>query len=163
MEYWKNLNDIIREYVAGYIFWMDIWSGVPATDLECDFSIMVSNEMFREFFLPHIEQQTEWVERTIYHLDGPGALRHLDSLLELPKLNGIQWVPGDGAPPMSQWMDVLKHIQEAGKLLYVECADDEVEMILSGLQPEGLLIATKSATVERGREVLKLVERKTGR
>jgi hypothetical protein len=30
------------------------------------------------------------VERTIYHLDGPDAIRHLDALLELPALDGIQ-------------------------------------------------------------------------
>jgi hypothetical protein len=31
---------------------------------------------------------------SLFHLDGPGALKHLDSLLELDALDGIQWVSG---------------------------------------------------------------------
>ena len=163
LECWEKMNAIIHEYVEGYLFWMSIWSERPATDLQCDSSIMISNRMFREFFLGHIEQQTEWVERTIYHLDGPGAVRHLESLLELPKLTGVQWVPGAGAAPMSQWMPLLRRIQEAGKLAYVECEPKEVGAILKGLKPAGLLISTHTATVEEGKALLRLVERQAGR
>ncbi len=163
LDYWERMNAIIHEYVPGYLFWMNIWSERPATDLQVDFSIMISNEMFREFFLPHVAQQTEWVERTIYHLDGPGAARHLDSLLELPKLTGIQWVPGAGAPPMSEWMDLLKRVQKAGKLLYIACLPREVEKLVRGLRPEGLLLTTHAKTVQEGEELLRLVAKLTGR
>ena len=37
--------------------------------------------------VPALDQQTRWVERTVYHLDGPGAIRHLDALLSLPELD----------------------------------------------------------------------------
>jgi hypothetical protein len=163
LEYWKALQGVVHEYVEGWIFWMRIWSDKPATDLQCDFSIMISNEMFREFFLPHIEQQTLWVERTSYHLDGPGALRHLDSLLELPRLSSIQWVPGAGAPPMSEWIDVLKRVQDAGKLLNIHCQPREVRPILSQLRPEGLLISTECPDVASGKELLSMVERMSAR
>jgi len=158
---WKALTDVIREYVDGYFTWMRLWSEAPAIDLQTDFSIMISQNMFDTFFLPHIEQQTEWVGRTIYHLDGPGAARHLDSLLELPKLTGIQWVPGAGAPSMSHWIDLLKRVQSAGKLLYITCRNDEVEVLLSELRPEGLLINTYADSVRHGQEIIKLAERMT--
>ena len=161
LECFHNLMDVIHRYVDGYIYWMGIWSDRPSTDLQCDFSIMISPEMFDEFFLPYLEEQTEWVERTIYHLDGPGAARHLDSLLSLPRLTGIQWVPGAGAPPMSEWMDLLRRVQQAGKLLFITCQDWEVEPILKGLSPEGLLVDVRTTTVQKGREILELARRLT--
>ena len=54
-----------------------------------------------------------------YHLDGKGALKHLDMLLALPKLKGVQWVPGDGQPGANKWPDVLRRIRAAGKLCQI--------------------------------------------
>jgi hypothetical protein len=36
--------------------------------------------------------------RTFYHLDGIGQLHHLDLVLSIAELDGVQWVPGDGKP-----------------------------------------------------------------
>jgi len=140
--YFEACLGIIHQHVPGSIFWMGIWSLTPAVDLQCDFSCMISPRMFRELFLPRIEEQTRWVQRTIYHLDGPDAVRHLDSLLALPRLSGIQWVPGAGAPPMSRWVDLLRRVLEAGKLLYISCAPDEVEFLLRSLPHRGLMLET---------------------
>jgi hypothetical protein len=162
-EVWRQCHaacsDVIGAHVPGSIFWMGIWSGQPSSDLQCDFSCMISPAMFREFFLPAIAQQTEWVPRTIYHLDGPDALRHLDDLLSLPRLTGIQWVPGAGAPPMSDWLDVLKRILAAGKLLYVSCEPEEVEVLLRELPHRGLLLDTACGTPEEARGLVKLAAR----
>ncbi|MGQ9629873.1 MAG: hypothetical protein ACUVXI_06085 [bacterium] len=163
LRYWEACVGIIHQHVGGYITWMGIWSESPSTDLQCDFSIMISKEMFDEFFLPGIEQQTEWIGRTIYHLDGPGAVRHLDSLLDLPKLSGIQWVPGAGAPPMREWIPLLKKIQGAGKLLYIDCEKEEVEYLLTELRPEGLLLNTHCDSAPEADALLKRVERLTAR
>lgn len=48
-------------------------------------------------------------------------MRHVDALLALPKLDGIQWIPGAGAPPVSEWIPLLEHIQAAGKLVVPYC------------------------------------------
>jgi hypothetical protein len=50
-----------------------------------------------------------------------GQIRHLDMLLSLERLRGIQWIPGDGQPPPEEWLPLLKRIRDAGKLcqLYV--------------------------------------------
>ena len=120
---------------------------------------MISPEMFNKYFLPRVEEQTRWVERTIYHLDGPGAVKHLDSLLELPDLNGIQWVPGAGAPPMREWVPLLKRVQESGKLLYIGCAKEEVEFLVRTLRPEGLLLETYCDSIQEADELLKNIKK----
>ena len=40
-------------------------------------------------------------------VNGQGQLAHLDSLLEIESIKGIQWVPGAGAPDVQHWPDGL--------------------------------------------------------
>jgi len=160
-ECWKRSWDIIHQHLDGYVFWMGTWSTFPATDLQCDFSIMISEAMFEEFFLGPLDEQTRWVDRTIYHLDGPGATRHLDALLSLPELDAIQWVPGAGAAPMVQWIDLLKKIQAAGKRVWIRCRKDEVPALLEALKSEGLMLNTSCDTPEEADALVKLAEKMT--
>jgi hypothetical protein len=119
--------------------------------------------MFERFFLPALRQQIAWVERSIYHLDGPGAVRHLDTLLALPRLNGIQWVPGAGQAPMSEWIPLLQRIQVGGKLLDLTCEDWEVFRLLDALEPAGVLIHTHCATPDEADALVAEVGRRYGR
>ncbi len=158
--YWQECTKITQK-TGGHFYWMGIWSDRPSVDLQSDFSCMISSKMFDEYFLPSIEKQTRMVERTIYHLDGPDAVKHLDSLLELPALNGIQWVPGAGAKPAVEWIPLLKRIQDRSKLVHVSCDKGHVEALLRELRPEGLMLATSCSTVDEAHDLLRNVERWT--
>lgn len=157
--YWQACHGIIHQHVGGYVFWMGLWSELPATDLQTDFSIMISRPMFDRFFLPFVEEQTRWVQRTVYHLDGPGAVRHLESLLDLPRLTAVQWVPGAGAPPMSRWLPLLHRIQARGKSLCLSCEPGEVETLATALEPEGLFLSTTAGSPEDADALVALVDR----
>lgn len=157
--YWQACNGIIHQHVGGYVFWMGLWSERPAVDLQTDFSIMISPEMFDRFFLPFVEEQTRLVPRTVYHLDGPGAARHLDSLLALPNLTAIQWVPGAGAPPMSRWLPLLRRVQAHGKGLCLSCEPWEVPILLAELEPEGLFLSTNCDSPEEADALVAMAER----
>jgi hypothetical protein len=163
LRYFEAASAITRQWTDAYFHWIGIWSDRPSIDLQNDFSCLISTEMFDEVFLPALDQQTRWVERTVYHLDGPGAVRHLDSLLALPELDGIQWVPGAGAPPPSEWIPLLKRIQAGGKLLQVYVEPWEVEILLRELQPEGLLMTTYTSSEAEARDLLSNVARWTAR
>ncbi len=163
LRYWQASVGVIQQWVGGYMHWFQTWSDRPSTDLQCDFSCLISTRMFEEFFLPGIEQQTQWVERTLYHLDGPGAVRHLDALLSLPRLDGIQWIPGAGAPPPSKWIPLLRRIQARGKLVWLICEPWEVEVLMAELEPEGLLMRTHCTSEAQAKELMKDVARWTTR
>jgi hypothetical protein len=157
--YFEACLEVLRPHVPGSIFWMGIWSESPATDLQCDFSCMISPEMFADLFLPALREQTEWVDRTLYHLDGPNAVRHLEALLSLERLTGIQWVPGAGAARMSEWTDLLKRILDAGKRLYISCDPDEVEPLLKALPHRGLFLDTYAGSPRQADELVAAVAR----
>jgi len=105
-----------------------------------DFSYMISEEMFDDVFLPGLVEECQHMEASIYHLDGPGALRHLDSLLGIEELNAIQWVYGAGRGRASDWVHVHKKCQEAGKGLQLHLGVDELDLFMENLRPEGLWI-----------------------
>jgi hypothetical protein len=152
--------DIIKKNAPGSTAWLSVWSPGRYFPVSCDFCTMVSPAMFQEFFLPELLAEIEWLDHSIYHLDGPGALRHLDTLLAIPKLGGIQWVPGANRGPMMQWLPVLKRIQAAGKLLHIYVEDgSEIEPLLRTLSPKGLCISCGVASVEEADDLLRLATR----
>ncbi len=142
LTYYNACFETIHRHQEGYVDWLAVWSEAPAVTVECDFSAMISPQMFQRHMLPPLERQIEWIPRTIYHLDGPGELPHLDAFLGLPDLDGIQWVPGAGTQPMIEWLPLLKQIQDAGKKLVIACQEWEVKPLLEELRPETLLIST---------------------
>jgi hypothetical protein len=75
--------------------------------------------MFEEFCLPDTVAACRRADHTLYHLDGPGALRHLERLLAIPELDCVQWIQGAGNPPPSKWLDMLRGVQAAGKSVQV--------------------------------------------
>jgi len=107
--------------------------------LQCDFICMISPAMFAKTILGALERETEHLSRSIYHLDGPDALRHLDAVLELPRLSGVQWVYGTGNEPAGKWGDVYRKIQSAGKCMQVMCTDmNDAKAVAEQVRPEGV-------------------------
>jgi hypothetical protein len=80
---------------------------------------MIGPAMFDEFVKPEIVATCEKLPRTVYHLDGVGQLAHLDSLLDIEPLDGVQWVPGDGKPGSAHWPEVFRKIHAAGKRIQI--------------------------------------------
>jgi len=129
----------------GSIGWLSVWCPWPKSiTLQSDISCVLSPAMFDEFIAPELEELSQWLDGTLYHLDGPGALQHLDRLLAIERLHAIQWTPGTGNPESLNWLDLYKEIQAGGKgvVIYVPYAD--VETAVRELQPEGLFIITSA-------------------
>lgn len=83
--------------------------------LQCDFSYMIGPAMFDEFASPELARTCRRLANPFYHLDGPGELPHFDSLLAIPELKGVPWIPGAGQPPYIEWPEVYRRIRAAGK------------------------------------------------
>lgn len=157
---WIALFDEVEALIAqsgnpGGIGWAGIWAPGTTFPLQEDFSYMISDAMFREFCLPHLLDQMDAMDCPFYHLDGAGALSHLDTLLSIDKLKAIQWVPGAGKERLSQWYDVIRCILEAGKSVQLYGKPEEVDDLVKHVGARGLLI-TVDATEEQAQD---LVER----
>jgi len=116
LRYYDEIHEIVRETGRGTNPWAPILSAKRCYMFQSDFSAMISPAMFERFVLPDLDACCCAVDHGFYHLDGPGQIPHLDLLLSLHRLRGIQWIPGDGAPPPEEWLPVLKRIRDGGKL-----------------------------------------------
>lgn len=135
----EELCRITQKYQIGVSNWMGLYKKDPWYVTSADFICMVSEENFQEFILPEIIEEIHYLQgNTIFHLDGPGALRHLDSLLAIPELAGIQWVYGAGQPSAKYWIDILKRIQKAGKAINIGLHREDIDTIFTELHPQGL-------------------------
>jgi hypothetical protein len=125
----------------------------------CDFSIMVGSAMFQEFFLPALARECRFLDRSLYHLDGPGALRHLDCVLDIAELDAVQFVPTVTDAAFAKWAWVYKRIQAAGKGLQVTCDLAEVLKVFDELRPQGVhLVVQGVSSPEEARALLRAVE-----
>ena len=149
----------ISRVQSGSITWIPAYSRGRYFALQDDLSGLVSPRMFEEFFVEEVERLSEYLDNSIYHLDGPMALGNLDRLLEIDSLDGVQWVPGAGAKPMSEWIDVCAKVLDTGKCLQIGCRPDEVEFLVSKLKHDGLFLSTQCTSEREAHSVLKIVER----
>lgn len=119
LRFYDEMHAIICQTPLGSSYWSGYWSPGTGYILQSDFSYMISREMFDRFVLPDLTTCCAHLDYPFYHLDGKGQLKHLDSLLTIPNLRGIQWQPGDGQPSADGWIDVLGRIRGADKLCQV--------------------------------------------
>lgn len=152
-EAWERSRAVTGRF-GGSFFWMGIWSSLPAVDLQSDVSCLISPEHFEAHFLDFIREQTERIERTVYHLDGPGAVRHLDSILALPRLSAVQWVQGAGAGPLTDWIHVMRRILDGGKPVFASCESGEVLPLLKALGGKGVFLSARCSSVGEGERLL---------
>lgn len=140
-EFHKNFYQLYAHKFPGDSSWL-VWAPGKTYACQCDFSTMISPEMFKEFVVPEIETIGKYLDYIIWHLDGPDEIRHLDILLNLPQIKAIQWVPGAGNPPAVKWFPMLKKIQEKGESLIIYAEDEtQVKILLKELSPRGLFIS----------------------
>ncbi len=121
--------------------WTPMFSKRRTYMLQCDFSYMISPEFFETYALPEIETLCGHLEDSFYHLDGKGQIPHLDAILSVKKLKGVQWIPGAGQPDASEWIDILARIRNAGKLCQVYTTPEGAMRIKRELGGEGFAFA----------------------
>ena len=128
----------------GTTTWLPYYHPGSAYVPSCDFWCMVSPEVAQELILPQILVEMAPLERSIFHLDGPQALRHLDLLLDLPELDALQWVYGAGNGPAARWIDTYRHIRRAGKSIQLLAQDAaDALQVLEAIGPNGVWVTVE--------------------
>lgn len=145
LDYWKYwVNKLLlvqQEHIEGNgTAWLNLWGPGRTFCLQSDYMTMISAEQYREFILEDVKEMCNELDWSIFHFDGPDEIvRHLDFLLDIPNLHGIQWNPKTNCENVRH-IPVLKKIQEAGKCLILNIDADEIEDLLKELSPRGLLL-----------------------
>lgn len=155
------LYDIIREGDEMAFCYFSLWAPGRMTKLQSDISTMISTDDYRRFVQPFIREQCQKIDYTLYHLDGVGAMRHLDALLEIEELNAIQWTPGVGEPQggSARWYDLYKKILAHGKsVMACWVTLDELRPLLDNIGGEGVHLEMDFHNEQEVEQAMRIIE-----
>ena len=157
----NELYDIIREGDEMAFCYFSSWAPGKMSKLQSDISTMISVDDYRRFVQPFIREQCQKIDYTLYHLDGVGAMHHLDALLEIDELNAIQWTPGVGEPQggSPKWYDLYRKILAGGKsIMACWVTLDELRPLLDNIGGEGVHIEMDFHHEDEVEQALTIVE-----
>ncbi|MBU3188111.1 hypothetical protein K9O30_00735 [Clostridium bowmanii] len=157
---YNHFDTILKKHNQLSVAWMGIPSFGKMHIPSCDFSSMISTATFDEYCLPILKQEVQGMDHNIFHVDGKGVARHLDTILEVKEIQAIQWVQGAGEDtPILQWLPLIKKVQAAGKSVVVDLLKEELEEFIGNIRPDGLLLCITSDSEEEQKQILKRVEK----
>ncbi len=138
-----------------------LWGPGKTAQVQCDFSAMISPDMFADFVVPPLRRQCAWLDHSLFHLDGTSCLSHVDHLLAIPELDAIQWTPGiqEAGPGDAKWDELYGRILGAGKsvqILNVNVA--QAHRIFDKFGSAGLYVLVKVKSETEAEEIESHVE-----
>lgn len=156
-----ELYDIIREGDEMAFCYFSSWAPGKMSKLQSDISTMISVDDYRRFVQPFIREQCQKIDYTLYHLDGVGAMHHLDALLEIKELNAIQWTPGVGEPQggSPKWYDLYKKILAGGKsVMACWVTLDELKPLLDNIGGDGVHLEMDFHNEREVEQAMRIIE-----
>ena len=141
--------------------WLQTWAPGLHAQMQSDMSVMFSNDMFKQFVEPELRAQADFMDYSLYHLDGMEQIRHLDTLLSIENLHAVQWTQVAGQPPCTEFIPELQKIQKAGKKLILQISPRHIETLMQNLSSKGLLLNLAARSQEEGQAILKDITRLT--
>ena len=124
---WQNSNSFTS---------FNIWGAGRTAKLQCDFSALLSPLQFNEFVVPSLRSQCRQLDQSLYHLDGPDAIKHVPALMEIKELDALQWTCGAAQPDGAhdRWLPIYDQVKEAGKALWIMLYDGSADDWLAGAE-----------------------------
>jgi hypothetical protein len=137
-----------------------IWGPGKVAKVQCDASAMFSPRMYKRFVVPTLTAHCEWLDHSLYHLDGTQAMVHLDTLLQIEPLDAIEWTPQAGIETggHKRWHEMYRRILAAGKSVQVVNVElNEVVPLLDTIGPKGVYMLIQFKDEAEAEQVSKLV------
>jgi hypothetical protein len=137
-----------------------IWGPGKVAKVQCDASAMFSPRMYKRFVVPTLTAQCEWLDHSLYHLDGTQAMVHLDTLLQIEPLDAIEWTPQAGIETggHKRWHEMYRRILAAGKSVQVVNVElNEVVPLIDAIGPKGLYMLIQFKDESEAEQLSKLV------
>lgn len=166
-EGWKKANQMFYERIfktneGGCVHsWMNLWAKGTIMQMQCDMSVMISADMYKEFVMPELQFQSDFLDYPVYHFDGIEQTAHLDHILGIEKLKMIQWTHVAGQASPKHHIETLKRIQAAGKGIVLYTPKEDVPDLMAGLSSKGLFIHTYADDADEADRLMKFIAKNT--
>jgi len=161
-EAYTRLYDIIKlEDGSSAYGAFRLWGPGKTAKVQCDACSMLSPQTFDEFVLPYLTEQCDWLDYSMFHLDGTQCIVHLDSLLSIESLDAIEWTPQAGIESGGdkRWHEMFKKILDAGKSLQVVYPNEEdIVPMLDTIGGKGVYIIGGIADEAHAEKIREMIE-----
>jgi hypothetical protein len=138
---YERFDHALKAHGQLSVTWMNLPSYATFNVLACDFAWNVSPQHFDEFCMPILRQEAELFVHNVFHMDGAGVAKNIDSILTLPNLAAVQWDQGlEKDKPILQWVPLIQKIQHAGKSVIVTLELDELDAFMKRVDPIGMML-----------------------
>lgn len=161
-EAYGRIYDIIKGEDGSSAFWaFALWGEGKTAKVQCDASAMFSPDMFGRFVMPALIEQCEWLDYSMFHLDGHQCICHLDHILSIDALDAVEWTPDPSVPSggNSEWYDMYKRILDAGKSVQImDVKHEEIKPLFDAIGGKGVYIFTTIKDEADAEKIANLVE-----
>lgn len=157
----EALDSVFHIKETGSINRHGMFSAGRVSVTQCDLSCMIGPGLFDEFVRPYLQREMQRIDGVEYHLDGPGALKHLESLCSISKLDIIQWIAGAGVDPATDWTDLYKRIDSLGVGQLRDATVSEAETICQSLASKKIYIRLQAQSRDEVEDCLDVLETST--
>lgn len=134
---------VMREDGTSSFHAFRLWGRGKVAKLQCDASAMISRDMFESFVIPSLSRQCRFLDKSLYHLDGTQSMQHLDALLQIEELDGIEWTPQAGIETGEhpRWYPMYRKIRDAGKSVQILVGSlEHVDRLLEEIGTDGVYL-----------------------
>jgi hypothetical protein len=146
--------EVIPSYAGGYFNRMHIWTPGTTTTPHIDFSALVSQQMFREVFLPSERLIAESFECPVYHTHST-SLHVVDDLLDMDNVAAIQVASDEGSRSLPELIRVLPAVQEKKPVIVIgRLTKSEMAKLADNLPAKGLCLMFWVDTVAEAQEFI---------
>ena len=140
-----------------------LYSPGRSCTLQSDMSCMISPAMFDRHIAPILDRQARHLDHAIYHVDGPGAIRHVPSVAAVASIDALNWIPGAGQGPMRRWAGLIREMQDRGKPVQCSATPEDVEPILEVASPRGLFLHVRCESEAEADQLVGRLDRWTAK
>jgi hypothetical protein len=159
---YQRIYDIIKLPDGSSCFGaFNLWGPGKTAKVQCDAAAMFSPAMFRHFVVPALTAQCQWLDHSMFHLDGTQCLDKLDLLLAMDELDAVEWTPqagieGGGDP---RWFDIYRRILAAGKSAQaIGVTVAQLKPLLDTVGPKGMYIMMWPRTLHEADQALAIAD-----
>jgi len=156
---YDHFDNMLKEAGQLSVSWMGIPSFGRMHIPSCDFSSLISPKFFQRFGLPLLQREVKSMTHNVFHVDGRGVSKNIDTILTVPEVHAIQWVQGMGDDyPIMQWVPFIKDLQARDIPIVVDLSKEDLDDFIAVMDPKGLFLWVATENEEEEIELLKRVE-----
>ena len=159
-EAYQRIYDIIKlpDGSTGFSVF-GLWGPGKTVKVQCDAIAMFSPDMFKRLVVPALTEQCEWLDHSMFHLDGTQCIDKLDPLLAIDALDAVEWTPQTGIEGGgdARWFEIYHRILNAGKSVQAIGVElHELKPLLDETGPDGMFIDMWLQTIEEAEQALEI-------